>query len=258
MLSGDKQEQKSLFEAAAPWEQDEKNWKLVATVVFAGPVEGEFDYLVPENLRENIGVGQRVRVPFGAGNKPIDAYCIRLEHKDTQARRLKAVASVVDGRSLLSPAMIRLTQWIAHHYLCSWGQVLEAVVPAGVRGLAGTRKTQMVEIPAAVKQRLDITKLPEKQAKIMRLLLESDEPLTVMELARSAESTTAPIKSLIKKGLLTCEVRRLRTVKVDDKPAVRLENLTLNVEQQNALGVVHQALHEGKHQTILLRGVTGS
>ena len=26
MLSGDKQEQKSLFEAAAPWEQDEKNW----------------------------------------------------------------------------------------------------------------------------------------------------------------------------------------------------------------------------------------
>ena len=42
--------------------------------------------------------------------------------------------------------MLRLTEWMADYYLCSWGQVLEAVVPAGVRVQAGTRQTQLVAL----------------------------------------------------------------------------------------------------------------
>ena len=45
--------------------------------------------------------------------------------------------------------MLRLTEWMAEYYLCGWGQVLEAVVPAGVRGQAGTRQTQFVSLPNA-------------------------------------------------------------------------------------------------------------
>ena len=40
---------------------------------------------------------------------------------------------MLDPQPLLSPAMLRLTRWMADYYLCPWGQVLEAVVPAGVR-----------------------------------------------------------------------------------------------------------------------------
>ena len=45
--------------------------------------------------------------------------------------------------------MLRLTEWIADHYLCPLGQVLEAVVPSGVRGQAGTRMTTLLSVPTA-------------------------------------------------------------------------------------------------------------
>ena len=60
-------------------------------------------------------------------------YCVRLEDRPAGRRRLKPLHSVLDQRSLLSPAMLRLTRWIADYYLCDWAAVLDAVVPAGVR-----------------------------------------------------------------------------------------------------------------------------
>ncbi len=72
-------------------------------------------------------------------------YCVRLENRLDGGRRLKALHDVADERPLLSPAMLRLTEWMADYYLCPWGQVLEAVVPAGVRAGAGTRRTQFVQ-----------------------------------------------------------------------------------------------------------------
>ena len=43
--------------------------------------------------------------------------------------------------------MLRLTEWMADYYLCPWGQVLEAVVPAGVRWQAGTRRKSLSRCP---------------------------------------------------------------------------------------------------------------
>ena len=44
--------------------------------------------------------------------------------------------------------MLRLTEWMADYYLCPWGQVLDAVVPAGVRWQAGTRDKLFVWLAA--------------------------------------------------------------------------------------------------------------
>ena len=62
-------------------------------------------------------------------------------------RRLKPLEAVVDDQPLVGPAMLRLTEWMADYYLCGWGQVLEAVVPAGVRGRAGTRRRSSCRCP---------------------------------------------------------------------------------------------------------------
>ena len=112
-------------------------------VLSAGP-SLEFDYLVPDRLRESVEPGRRVKVPLGAGNRLVVGYCVRLENRTAGRRRLKPLHSVLDQRSLLSPAMLRLTRWIADHYLCDWATVLDAVVPAGVRAGAGTRMTTLL------------------------------------------------------------------------------------------------------------------
>ena len=124
--------QRQLFDTEPePWEADDQAEQLVAGVVLsAGPAQ-EFDYLVPDALRDSAELGRRVKVPLGPSNRLVVGYCVRLENRPAGRRRLKPLHSVLDQRSLLSPAMLRLTRWIADYYLCDWASVLDAVVPAG-------------------------------------------------------------------------------------------------------------------------------
>ena len=82
--------------------------QLVASVVLAAGPAKEFDYLVPDGLREAVELGRRVKAPFGPGNRLVVGYCVRLEDRPAGRRKLKPLHSVLDQRSLLSPAMLRL------------------------------------------------------------------------------------------------------------------------------------------------------
>ena len=51
------------------WEQAAERDRIAAAVVFNKPLETAFHYLVPNGLREMIVPGQRVKVPFGRGDR---------------------------------------------------------------------------------------------------------------------------------------------------------------------------------------------
>ena len=241
----------------APWEEDDHQQALVATVVFPTAPEGQFDYRVPEELADQVEVGRRLRVPLGKGNRPQTAYCVGVRTA-VPGRALKAVSAVLDPRSLLTPPMLRLTRWIAEHYLCPWGQVLEAVVPAGVRGQAGTRLATFLAVEPETRQHLDQLKLPPKQAEVLRALAEAPAPLTPTELARLARCTQGPITALRRKGLIRSYTERVSRRQPPPGPAARAKPVPLNADQQQALRVILDALHGGQHRTILIHGVTGS
>jgi primosomal protein N' (replication factor Y) (superfamily II helicase) len=271
-------EQRQLFDTAPePWEADDQSQQLVATVVLsAGPAQ-EFDYLVPDSLREKVELGRRVKVPLGPSNRLVVGYCVRLEDRPAGRRRLKPLHSVLDQRSLLSPAMLRLTRWIADYYLCDWAAVLDAVVPVGVRSGAGTRLATLLavdaEVAANVKPRpvvavegetsgrgftLGDLKLSPKQAEILKILAESKQPLTPGELARAARCTSGPIATLRRKGLIRAQSSRIATLRPEESLPVREKHLVLNPDQQQALQTILEAINGPRHQTILVHGVTGS
>ena len=54
--------------------------------------------------------------------------------------------------------MLELTQWIAERYLCGWGQVLQTVVPAGVKNKAGTRLVTELSLAPDIDNQLAIRK----------------------------------------------------------------------------------------------------
>ncbi len=242
----------------APWEADDQQERLIATVVFAEGVSGEFDYLVPEELAETLQPGCRVRVPLGRSNRPVEAYCIRVEAKAPGKFRLKPVRSLVDRRALLSPSMLKLTQWIADHYLCDLGQVLETVVPSGVRSQAGTRETSLLSIAPEVAATWQKLGLPPKQTAVMQALAAAQEPLAPMELARLAKCTQGPIQSLREKGLVVARRGRVQQNRRAEPVVQRQEQFTLNPDQQKALDAILQALNSRRHESLLIHGVTGS
>ena len=254
----DKQ-QRELFDTDAPgWEIDDALERFVASVVFSEIPYGPYDYLIPDQLAASISLGMRVRVPLGSGGRTLVGYCVGLEHRSGSDRRLKEIRVVVDDRRLLSSSMMQLTHWMSEHYLCPWGVVLDAVIPAGVRGQAGTREATFLSVPTHVTAKLTQLKLPPKQAAALKILAASSEPMTPQQLAQYAKCSMAPVKGLISKGLVVGETRRIQHTEVDAGKHEREGRPELNEDQRRALQRVLQSLHSGHHETLLLHGVTGS
>ena len=207
--------QPSLFDDdPQPWELDDRAEQLVATIVFPTGPPGEFDYAVPEHLLDLLEPGRRVNVPLGRGNRLLDGYCIRLETKPAGRYRLKPIKSVIDKKRLLSPSMLRLTEWIAERYLCELPQVLKAVVPAGVRMKAGTRKATLLTPVDDIDERLKSIKLSPKQEAVIKTLRKFGKPITPAQLASMAGCTQAPIGTLRKKRLIAARAGRVYTGKI--------------------------------------------
>ncbi|MFZ5829010.1 MAG: replication restart helicase PriA [Planctomycetota bacterium] len=246
-----------------PWEEDEQAQARVAAVVFSrgdlgAAAEKTYDYLVPEPLLEACESGRRVRVPLGRGNRQLEGYCVAVGWRAIGERKLKPIEAVLDQRTLLSAAMLRLTRWIAEYYLCDWGAVIEAVVPAGVRGQAGTRPTTLVSLDLARLKAAGDLKLPDKQKAVLEALKAAGKPLGLKELARVARCTMATINAVRKKGLLKSHVERLRTKDLAVEAPPRQKPPVLNHDQQLALDAILAAMHAAEHRTILVHGVTGS
>ncbi len=259
-------QQQSLFELEPPrWELDAAREQLVATVVFPGGRGGKtYDYAVPTDLRERLEAGRRVRVPFGRGDRSAVGYCVRLETRRDVTRRLKPIGEVIDDRTLLSPTMLRLSEWMAEHYLCDWATAVEAILPAGVRTKAGTRHVTLLTLSPEAQglQPLGLAspkgKLSKVQLEILRFLSANPQPIEPRRLAQAVKCTLGPIMGLRRKGLLVAKSERISTDHEPEQAAARQQPLVLNVDQAAALNAILEPLRAPRHETILIHGVTGS
>ncbi|MDD5079074.1 MAG: primosomal protein N' [Candidatus Omnitrophica bacterium] len=101
-----------------------------AQVVLGLPIDGPFDYIVPQPLEKKIGLGQRVKVNF-RGKKEI-AYVTGISG-NTDIRYLKSITDIVDAASILDKNLLALTKKVAEYYSCSWGEAIETAIPQDLR-----------------------------------------------------------------------------------------------------------------------------
>ncbi len=236
-----------------------------AGVVFNRPVDQVFSYRIPLRLLNNVLPGQRVRVPLGRGNTPSVGYVVAVTPTaEVNPGRIKEVIEILDDPPLIDGAMLDLTRWISRYYACTWGQALDAVVPAGVKKQAGTRVWTCLTLPEETRTGLGdgSLKVSTKQAEILEVLARADVPLTIADVCKRAKVGTAPVLALRKAGLLHTVKRRMGTTSPDDTdPAETAQRgpLELTIEQKAALTMLAPSLRgEGGFTSFLLHGVTGS
>jgi primosomal protein N' (replication factor Y) len=240
--------QRQLFEIRPQWVEDDARRGTIATVVLPDGVEKPLDYLVPPALAGSVEPGRRVRVPLGRGNRERIAYCVAVASGELPQKPLKSVAGVEDEAPLLSPRMLELTKWMADRWLARWGEVLEAVLPAGVRLGRRVRTTPLLVATGAAPARRPT---PAQE----RVLAAAATPATADELARAAGASRAVIRRLLENGLL----RESGTVTPAGRPAVRHDRPDdLSPAQRDALASIVEPMRGGRHETIVLFGVTGS
>jgi primosomal protein N' (replication factor Y) (superfamily II helicase) len=243
---------------ATPWEVADQRNGLAAEIVFDRPFPDPYSYLVPDGLRELIGVGQRVRAPFGPSNQLLTGYCVGLRAAQTVTGRLKALDSILDRQPLVDELLLELTRWISQKYLCGWGQVLHAVIPAGVKTQAGTRELNHFRLADGVRERLTTIKVSPKQRAVLEALAASQLALPADQLSAAADCGVGPIQSLRQQGLVVVERQRSWLKAAEEEPIAAPAPLSLTSEQQAAVSRIVQQLHQQSSQTFLLHGVTGS
>ena len=246
------------FAETPEWQNAAKEDVLVAEVVFNLPLERPYTYAIPDAIRDRIKAGQRVKAPLGRGNRSVVGYCVAVRPAEQSQRVLKPISELLDSEPLLDERMLELTHWIAERYLCGWGQVLDSVIPAGVRRKSGTREVQSFALTPGTEEKRATTRLSQQQKAVIEVLLKSKDPVAATDLCERAGCGPGPLTSLRKKGMITA--LRIRSDITGDELATleQQTDLHLNDQQQRALDTILKPIRASQYETLLLHGATGS
>ncbi len=224
------------------------------------PVPGLFTYAVPEQWRDVVVPGVRVSVPFG--HRSLKATVVALADSVPEGVEAKDILDVLEVEPLVGPDILELAKWVAQTTGCSWGEALDASLPAAVKAARSSRRVQHVTLaldPAEVPAQITAleAKFP-KQARALRILADRGGDLPARELAALAHVSMSPLKTLAKAGAVV-----FRQVVVEKDPLLN-EHVapgtphTLTPDQAAAKTHVIDAFHRGASTTFVLHGVTGS
>ncbi len=108
---------------------------MFADIAFPTAVRQLFTFEIPEELFSVSLVGKRVWVPF---RKSFAIGVVTQVHSKKPDFQTKPIRKVLDEHAILSPELLTLTNWIHKFYFCSWGEVIQAVLPAGLNFVSNT------------------------------------------------------------------------------------------------------------------------
>ncbi|MBI5058989.1 primosomal protein N' [candidate division KSB1 bacterium] len=218
---------------------------LCARVVVPA-IDGAFSYRVKPADRHRVQPGMRVLVPFA--NRRLTGFVIEVELADDPLAT-KPIESVLDSLPVFSAELLEFTRWISDYYLCPWGDVLKAALPAGI-SLDEKRYYTYVGAPEALES---LSALQFSDADRALLAALNTEPLTAEQLRRRFGLTSA-----------SPELKRLRAAGVIDlrpllrPPLVRTKYdqvLTLSDPARAAYATSLFASLRSVHQQQLLREI---
>jgi len=236
---------------------------VIARVTLDLAVRQEFDYLIPNELESNVRDGTRVKVPFGSREVlgVVTAVLAESPHAN-----LREIIKTVGGQALVTPPILKLVRWISEYYCCAPEIAMKAVLPDSVRKEEeGWRERLYVR---ALPQHDKLPKLTKRQEDLWSIVEEWRE-LPLQELVRLAGTTSATIRKLEDKGLVSIAPQISERDPYAKEHILPTNPLELNDEQSVALNSIVKAINclanlEDEESEIkgngvfLLHGVTGS
>ncbi len=250
-----------LFEE--PQDEEEKSSAVAAVegdvvgVVVAQNVWRTFDYVWPARFPPP-QLGQRVRVPFGRGDRKALGFVTDTLRRGG-GRRLKVVAEVLDKKSRFDRTLWELGQWMSRYYLSPPGMTLAAMIPSAV-GRHKPKTETVVYLDSHHRDWSDV--LGSRQRRVLDELYEARkqgvEPLTMNELCSHSGAAKDSVRRLVNRGLVRTESRRVQLPRLTDAPdGDGAPGFELNADQQAVMEQLSGVLGGGFSVT-LLHGVTGS
>lgn len=160
--------QNSLFE-----QQTQQQKYASALVNIKGLGVKTFSYLIPDEMKDKIQIGQAILVPFGRQGL-INAFCVGFSDYIAGDFKVKKISKILDETPLFSIDYLKLLEWVANYYCCDLVTVLNAAIPMKLIEKASKTETliEFEKYDGATKRQEEILKLLEKSGKMPLILFE--------------------------------------------------------------------------------------
>ncbi|MGH4122298.1 MAG: primosomal protein N' [Clostridium sp.] len=211
-------------------------------------VDKVFTYKIPISLIGKVLLGFRVKVPFGRGNKTLDAFVLELYEDCDNVNKIKDIASVCDEMPLLRLTDIELVKIMKKKYLCTYLECIKVIIPRGItKGIK--KKTMQVLI---VSKELEGKFLKQPYKNIYDLIQLNNMKYNKNEFSKNFNQSLSSINTMIKYGFLTTQ--EITINRYSEKNYSRYEEKVLNDKQQQSVDFIINS----KKKKFLMHGVTGS
>ena len=224
-------------------------------------IDRPFDYL----CGDDVAVGSIVKVPFGRSNNLRLAAVTKVKDS-SDGEKLKSVHSVFDSRFSLSEEMLRLCLFMKGHTLCTFGEAVRCLIPAGALQETPNVKVKKTCVLTLSESEVDDLLSAKGRAGIrsegQRIIINylRDIGTADMELLRDLPGTSyANISALAEKGII--KIIQSESLRNPYAEYARIRNTTpieLSPAQQTAYATIESELMSESARAVLLFGVTGS
>ncbi len=196
---------------------------MIAEVIVnhrAKSVDKAFDYIIPEELSGSLTVGSCVIVPFGASNKPKEAYVMRIKEK-SGTKNLKTIGRLSNEFRLFDEKQPELIYCMREKFLVTFLDVILSISPSGT----SVNQEEWIVLENGVETPYD--------DEIVKQLSENGGECEINRLMGFfEENIKTRLLTLQKKGVIKREFRDSRSVK--DK-IVRVAEITVASEELDGI-----------------------
>lgn len=225
-------------------------------------VDRPFQYRIPDRLKETLDVGDPVFVPFGRGNTQRKGYVVAFtDDADWDPDKIKEIQGIVKDNVSAQDISIKLAAWMKHHYGSTMIAALRTVLPSSKKQNRQVHKYVSLRLPEREAKEYYYECLRKKQTareRIIKELLDNPGDRIPYELVTGKLNvSSATLKALADKGIIKIdseEYYRNPIAATTD----RYGKKTLSDEQQAIVDSFSKDYDEGKRDTYLIHGITGS
>lgn len=179
-----------------------------AEVILPLAVQGTFTYLVPEEMQCDISRGSMVYVPFGP--RKLYTGIVADLHTNTPKFKVKPIASLLDGTSILRHPQLKFWQWIADYYLCTLGEVYRAAVPTGLKVESETNLSLNKAIDL---EEIGQTLTPAETELLNEVIVADHVRMSDLDRERSHATTARYVSRMLQKGIIVADEKATSSYK---------------------------------------------
>ena len=216
-----------------------------------------FDYKVPTSMEKEIRIGSRVYVPFGKGNGKVeDGFVIGL--KDESEFANKEIIRIDESDSI-SKEKVELSKLMAYKYFCNIADCIKLMIPPGTGNKNSSKRMKSKKGNFVYLNRdIDCSAIKNENHKRVVYFLQQNDGLYISDIEEIAEVSRAILKTMEKNGYIIIKEENIDRNPLINKKIERDIPKKLNEEQQECFDIIARDIDEGRFNSHLIFGITGS